>query len=579
MDHTPNHKTNFFISSFDSLEYKIPGVHHIVAINTETNKICLDHQPFDTTLAIYKGKIDVLATGDTIFVHNYNWNEFVGKNNVLYLYLPTLDTLIYLYSNGAGAKQPITDIWWDPAFLKDTTNIICYGFSKDNIKITDDALSVLANETLKLSDEYGFARPKTWIQPGGNFPLLYKEQLKTALEPLGFTTGAVYHEASKKVFNEYNPASNLNYAIQWGDFLEEKKDLEYNKSVIAHNIAKHKVMIGNTHFNPDDSWQDYLDRNDSLIAWAQENNIPIKTYSEWNDILFNQIPNPYQNIFPKLSVDLDKNNIPDGYNASDWGSSFDGLWENNDGVEESDGYCFSKSSEGGMFFVYSLGGIEKGENEFEFWSKGFHKDTIDVTFKFDEFDTLSNYNPIVYKFLANTENWTKYTLNESLNENKELIIPEDVTLISVYFWITNNNGGQNHPIKVSGMKLAKKQVPYFCYVKLKIFLEGTYNPTADSMEANLIDIPLISPYESDPKTVESLPAKTVDWVLVELRDKNNSSQIVKSCTAFLLSDGNIVDSDGGSSLKFEVAEDNYYIVIKHRNHIPVMSPETVHLHN
>jgi hypothetical protein len=63
----------------------------------------------------------------------------------------------------------------------------------------------------------------------------------------------------------------------------------------------------------------------------------------------------------------------------------------------------------------------------------------------------------------------------------------------------------------------------------------------------------------------------VDWVFVELRDKNDNTIVVDSKSALLQRDGDVVDVDGLSPLSFDQDQDSYYVVIKHRNHLGLMS--------
>jgi hypothetical protein len=70
----------------------------------------------------------------------------------------------------------------------------------------------------------------------------------------------------------------------------------------------------------------------------------------------------------------------------------------------------------------------------------------------------------------------------------------------------------------------------------------------------------------------------VDWVFVELRSPSSASVIVDSRAALLQRDGDIVDVDGVSSLTFNVAlTGNYYVAIRHRNHLGVMSALSIPL--
>ncbi len=67
----------------------------------------------------------------------------------------------------------------------------------------------------------------------------------------------------------------------------------------------------------------------------------------------------------------------------------------------------------------------------------------------------------------------------------------------------------------------------------------------------------------------------VDWVYVELRDKTNNTVVLAGQSALLQRDGNVVAIDGLSSLSFDLGADNYYVVVKHRNHLGVMTANPV----
>lgn len=70
----------------------------------------------------------------------------------------------------------------------------------------------------------------------------------------------------------------------------------------------------------------------------------------------------------------------------------------------------------------------------------------------------------------------------------------------------------------------------------------------------------------------------VDWVYIELRDASNNQQVLDSRSALIQRDGDIVDLDGNSALQFnQIAPANYYVVVKHRNHLGVMSKTAIAL--
>ncbi len=64
----------------------------------------------------------------------------------------------------------------------------------------------------------------------------------------------------------------------------------------------------------------------------------------------------------------------------------------------------------------------------------------------------------------------------------------------------------------------------------------------------------------------------VDWVFVELRDANDSTVVVDSRSALVQRDGDIVEVDGISPITFNtVVAANYFVSVRHRNHLGVMS--------
>jgi len=120
-----------------------------------------------------------------------------------------------------------------------------------------------------------------------------------------------------------------------------------------------------------------------------------------------------------------------------------------------------------------------------------------------------------------------------------------------------------------------------------VFLEGAYvGPLMNTALKTGGLVPLSQPYNVAPwnyagtETVASIPADVVDWVLVELRQAATPAEALpgtvlsgwpKAC--FLKSNGSIVALDGASSpaLGNPVITSNLYVIIRHRNHIAIMS--------
>ncbi len=126
----------------------------------------------------------------------------------------------------------------------------------------------------------------------------------------------------------------------------------------------------------------------------------------------------------------------------------------------------------------------------------------------------------------------------------------------------------------------------------KIALQGPWNGTAMNADlvgtdSTLVLLPLVQPY-SDPlvwnypgtenvggKSFYSAHPDLVDWVLVELRTGSPASPpmtVVERRAGFVKTDGSIVDVDGVNPLAFSsAASGNYSVVVRHRNHLAVMS--------
>ncbi|MDF1694812.1 MAG: Ig-like domain-containing protein [Saprospiraceae bacterium] len=69
----------------------------------------------------------------------------------------------------------------------------------------------------------------------------------------------------------------------------------------------------------------------------------------------------------------------------------------------------------------------------------------------------------------------------------------------------------------------------------------------------------------------------VDWIHVELRSKEDSTVPIATRSGLLQRDGDIVDLDGVSNLRFNsVNVDSFYVVVKHRSHLGVMSELVSH---
>lgn len=102
-----------------------------------------------------------------------------------------------------------------------------------------------------------------------------------------------------------------------------------------------------------------------------------------------------------------------------------------------------------------------------------------------------------------------------------------------------------------------------------ILLEGPH--TTGVAMSNSLPLPTSSPYTGEAPRVGTVPTNAVDWVLVELRTDTPANTSVGYRSAFVDINGQLISDDGSAGIGFPAVPGNYRIVIKHRNHLSVMS--------
>ncbi len=138
-------------------------------------------------------------------------------------------------------------------------------------------------------------------------------------------------------------------------------------------------------------------------------------------------------------------------------------------------------------------------------------------------------------------------------------------------------------------------VPNTVTLAMKAWLEGPYDSGTGLMRDDLrvaSVIPTAEPYtaagftqagggggETILPSVLSVTGSNaiVDWVLVELRNPSNPSQIVSTRAALIQRDGDVVALDGASPVVLNAAAGNYYVALRHRNHLGIMTSSAIAL--
>lgn len=134
-------------------------------------------------------------------------------------------------------------------------------------------------------------------------------------------------------------------------------------------------------------------------------------------------------------------------------------------------------------------------------------------------------------------------------------------------------------------------------VEARLWLQGAYVATDSMMQDSLRvqgRIPLAEPYtdlnpanadtppfEHHRGGMETIPADLllidgedaiVDWVFLELRSAEDSTEVVATRSALVQRDGDVVDVDGLRAVEFMGMEaGTYFLSVRHRNHLGIMT--------
>jgi len=126
-------------------------------------------------------------------------------------------------------------------------------------------------------------------------------------------------------------------------------------------------------------------------------------------------------------------------------------------------------------------------------------------------------------------------------------------------------------------------------VKAKVWLEAVYDENTGEMKTNLKDrglIPFQQPFNTAPwnyngsESFAVLPINSVDWILLEVRNSTDKSQIIAQQACILLKDGTVVGTDGlEGSIFVALGNGDYFISVKSRHHLAILSANVVSLPN
>jgi len=408
---------------------------------------------FETTLrdtTNYSASTDESAPGsieaDDKFITTSN-GAFSALNTSEYYYLwlsqdgTNIDTLRVKEVKNGNASDPDTlilrDMYRQPVTLT-TEASATYTLCTYLVELmTVDGMDRQMKASLHNFHKAGVARPYFFIESGIAGPAVLRDTLYLAGLRNNYSGGAIYDDVSSLTYNIVEDRDKLPFGFQWNlSFSLEDSTFQQCKDEIASAIARNYVISLHSHFGDD------LARVDSLIDWIKEKNIPCYNAKNWSDILFKSHADPDVNIIPDLTTDIDDNSLPDGWSNIDTYASSGGLYEDQE-------YCFTRDESGTIVTVDTLGGIEKGYNEFSVWVKGASDDSITV-----QFDPSGSGDTQTLKFPAENATWTRFSEDNSTNGTTTLIFKNDDEFVDITFSVSDYSSGT---VSIGGIELRKKR--------------------------------------------------------------------------------------------------------------------------
>jgi len=161
------------------------------------------------------------------------------------------------------------------------------------------------------------------------------------------------------------------------------------------------------------------------------------------------------------------------------------------------------------------------------------------------------------------------------------VIDEEICIENIVVAISNNYE------EINGMVVDNCRFPYLT-ASIRVMLQGAYEPLLGYMRTDLSAngwIPTQQPFTTAPwnytgtETIadpQSILPEITDWVLVELRHSDYPNVVADRRAALVRNDGMLIDVRGNVGVNFYNAnpDANYFIVVRSRNHVAIMSSGT-----
>jgi hypothetical protein len=155
---------------------------------------------------------------------------------------------------------------------------------------------------------------------------------------------------------------------------------------------------------------------------------------------------------------------------------------------------------------------------------------------------------------------------------------------SLYSWWSSNGKSPPELMQADSVNVE----PAGLSIALSVFLEGAY-AGGDSMSVSPLfgsSAPTAQPFSDAPfsgtwlendttLSVSTWNSNYINWVIVSLRTDSSAASEVFTTPAILTNDGTVVDTAGSSLTIPGIAAGAYFVVVRERNHLSIMTPVAV----
>lgn len=424
-----------------------PGIDHVTS---GSNRVCLSYRILNGSGAGDESRVDVRR--DTIISKangEFAWSKLINVRYTSHLYLPGSNKLLSL-SNvmNANPNNPDTiivrDFWKEGVNLGTLNNVVYRRLTPFDLSILPEGMQTMMEYSQKIFIKNGLKIPTTFIHPGGAHPYVSPDVLKSTLEPLGFKGGASY-PFERFGITYHNPKGLNQFVLQGGNITPEGNSLAECKQHIAEFYAKNNIVVSINHLNSLGvvfPFNQMMLNLEQLVIWCKSNNIPIKTYKEWVQVISDSYYDQTSDIFPPLQNDFDEDGKVDGLQMPN-----PNVIDTVNGLPYNNNVCLSIASKNSLFNFNRLYGLNRGKNTISLSTKG-GKNIYDYfTMVVDMPEAKINR---IFNVPTNTANYTERSF--------DIEVPAGVTYLDL---ILNYNTDNNQRVYVSGIKIRSLKKPSF----------------------------------------------------------------------------------------------------------------------